>query len=224
MQDQWVGDDGDILKYGLLRHLIRCGGAAINPLGVCWYRRESQQAFHGVPDESLLETVRPLRSIEQVEEADLLQGAVFFRDLLGYVGGAREAQRREAREEWHANARRALEDCPTVFLDPDNGMDPDDSEAKEFDRSRLAHVRWSELKDWWERGHRTVLLFQHARRDSNADERIAEQIGQELELSTPPVWVRHRARWLYIVPATRHRATIERLLGSFCQDWAEWLG
>ena len=37
MQDEWVGDKGDFLKLGLLRHVIQHGGDLVNPLGVNWY-------------------------------------------------------------------------------------------------------------------------------------------------------------------------------------------
>lgn len=215
MQNQWVGDDGDILKLGLLRHLVQLCGDAVNPLGVNWYMatpkpRESPTP----PDQVLLDRLSELRAAPRRTVADL-QGSGLLGDAKFFNVPVPPKSKRKA---WHQQARTALAGCPAVFLDPDNGVQPGCGNRR--------HVLWRELKCWWENGARTVIVFQHARREPDVAARIAESINTQLGAASTLEPIRRKNRWMYVIPpsATRERATIEEAVFTFRERWKEWLG
>jgi hypothetical protein len=224
MQDQWIGDDGDMLKLALLRHLIAHGGDLVRPLGVQWYYRPTESdvpPLRAIDPElfDALDQLRdaPGRSVAALERADLLPGAIYFTEPLDYPKGLRQSGRRELRGSWHRRARVALEACPTVFLDPDNGVEPDMGD-KSYDKNRLAHVLWAELQDWYEAG-KTVVVFQHARRVADLQHQLAEQIKDQLGLDRLPLVVRHKTRWLYVIPAADTWLRFSRMVEEFNERW-----
>lgn len=217
MQDEWVGDKGDFLKLGLLRHVIQHGGDLVNPLGVNWY--------FGVPettedpdrqfDPELFDAlgnlkVTPNRSVAKLQQAGLLDGAIYFDEPMEYTG----RRYREDRLRWHDRARATLVACPTVFLDPDNGMEPDIVRSKSYTKARLPHVFWSELRDYYEDG-KTVIVFQHARREKIAEQDIAGQVKQALGLEKLPMSVRRGQRWMYVIPKPTAWSRFEKMIGTF---------
>jgi len=213
MQDIWVGDDGDLLKLGLLRHLISRGGRLVGPLGVNWYYRSSAPSDDGErsSDPVLFDALAdlrhaPRRTVAELERANLLHGAVYFRDLMPISG------RRAARTEWHLRARAVLRACPTVFLDPDNGMEPDFPGLKSQTKSRLAHVLWTELHDYYRVDGKNVVVFQHASRRKDHERSLATTIQRALELAEPPMSVRSGNRWLYVVPQPGAKSAFEAMV------------
>jgi hypothetical protein len=63
------------------------------------------------------------RDVRALEAADILPGAVFASDVIPVDGPT--PQRRPAREQWFASVQRTLEGADLVFVDPDNGLEPD---------------------------------------------------------------------------------------------------
>ena len=133
MRDQFVGDIGDFAKYGLLRALVRDGGAA--RLGVVWYaNRDDPGSSHGGEitylnkgvgfyyqcDPELYSSLDAIvhsgrRRISAVEESGLLgKDTPFWSEL---TPGSRPQ-----RAIWLAGALQRVEGCDLVFLDPDNGI------------------------------------------------------------------------------------------------------
>ena len=222
MQDGWVGDAGDLLKLGLLRQMIEHGGKAVSPLGVNWYFREpnkrpsqGRELDPDLHDALDLLQAAPLRSVAALERADLLRDAVYFREPLALTG----LDNRQVRAAWHARAREALADCPAVFLDPDNGMQPDPAGAKSYTRSRLAHVLWDELRDHFLEDRKTVIVFQHASRMKDQEARVAKAAKEALALSGEPLSVRSGQRWLYVIPQEDVRPRFEALVHQFRHTW-----
>jgi hypothetical protein len=137
MQNKYVGDIGDYLKFGILR--------ALSPghrLGVAWwlfpnemhnrdgwrvgYLKKPEQWRHFDPDlfDALDQIVTAgQRDVRAVQAADILPGAVFAGDLI--VSNGPIARRRQARHEWFIDTKQQLVAADIVFVDPDNGLAPD---------------------------------------------------------------------------------------------------
>lgn len=137
MQNRYVGDIGDYLKLGILR--------ALSPgyrLGVAWWlhpdeehnedgrhigylRRDKEwRSF----DPELFDALDRIvgtgrRSIRALEEANLLPDAVFASEFIPCGGLIR--LRQQDRREWFAVVKKCLTNADLVFVDPDNGLEPD---------------------------------------------------------------------------------------------------
>lgn len=163
MQDNYVGDIGDYGKYGLLREICSKITLAVN-----WYRVVSTKmnkhedgkfinyllkpSLYREYDPALFDSLYKIvvlednRRIERIEEEGLFQ-AIFYSEILG-IG----------RNEWHDQALKETKNAKAVFLDPDNGLETDN--MYRFGGATEKHVKWTELKDYYERGQ-NVILYQH---------------------------------------------------------------
>src|SRR5690606_24549806 len=133
MQERYLGDSHDFIKYALLRHLAVATGPR---LGVNWYLTEPQNVDRpgnndgekrhhlagGAWQATDLELVERIghfaspaeRTLANVQRFGLLPSQALFHDDL--VSGAE-------REAWHRSAMRKLGSADLVFLDPDNGFE-----------------------------------------------------------------------------------------------------
>ena len=138
MQDRYVGDVGDFVKYGLLRAIrgSRC-------LGVAWYLHPDagpsgdgrHTAYLQHPgkwrhlDAKLFDTLEEMipnrRSVASIQRSGILGDAVFAADCL-MVAGVKVRDRTSWRQRWFNRIQRRLADCDLVFADPDNGLVPND--------------------------------------------------------------------------------------------------
>jgi hypothetical protein len=127
MQDHYVADIGDYIKYALLRAL---SAAAPGPLGVAWYmgpggdtHNGGHRAYLGRPqtwrpyDPALFDGLAalPMRSMRTVERAAILPPDTRY-------AGAPIPSDKTARPAWCAWVRAELADCAWVFADPDVGL------------------------------------------------------------------------------------------------------
>lgn len=169
MQDRYAGDIGDFGKFGLLKFL-----AAENLcVGINWYKAEppksemnSEGAFlqndgkHKIKakyfpcDEELARTLLEIsehkdRSISMLQNASLLPPSVV------YYGAV---VMKEQRQQWHADALKAVAACDVVFLDPDNGLIVK-SVGKKSAKS-VKYVFEEELRDYLSNG-KSVVLYNH---------------------------------------------------------------
>ena len=137
MQNRHVGDIGDYLKLGILR--------ALSPgyrLGVVWwlypdeghnqdgrhidYLSQPDQWRHFDPDlfDSLSQiVVSGQRDVGALEASNILPGAVFAGDVIPTGGPI--VLRQQARHEWFQAARQTVHEADLVFVDADNGLEPD---------------------------------------------------------------------------------------------------
>ena len=168
MQTRYVGDIGDYLKLGILR--------ALSPghrLGVAWwlfpdedhnkdgrhigYLDQSVQWRHFDPQ--LFDALRMIvssgqRDVRALEAANILPGAIFASDLI--------PQRKRAREEWFASVQRALHGADLVFVDPDNGLEPDGYSHGSAKSGKS--VLLSELRELAKPGRCLIVYHHHTRR------------------------------------------------------------
>ncbi len=138
MQDRYVGDIGDFVKYGLLRAI-----RGTKRLGVAWYlhpdagpagdgkhtaylqRRDEWRHLDAELFDALRKLTTDRRSVANIEQSDILGAAVFAADRL-VVAGVKVRDRPRWRHQWFDGIKRQLADCDLVFADPDNGLVPND--------------------------------------------------------------------------------------------------
>jgi hypothetical protein len=167
MQDRYVGDIGDYLKIGILR--------ALSPgyrLGVAWwlypnedhnkdgrhidYLKQPERWRHYDPKlfDALGEIVSSgQRGVRVLEAANILPGTIFANDVI--------PQRKQAREEWFASTQSTLEGTNLVFVDPDNGLEPDGHSHGSGKSGKS--ILLSELSDLARPG-RCLLVYHHQTR------------------------------------------------------------
>ena len=171
MQDRYAGDIGDYGKIGLLR-MLQAHGLSV---AVNWYRvapleieRKEDGTFkqedgkYLIPDDlrvcdkDLADALFRIsmsgnRSVEALEQANLIPGARYYHELLKV----------ENRDEWHKCAMEKLEGSDIVFVDPDNGLLVN-SVGKRSARS-VKYTFYEEVGDYFRRGQ-SVLIYNHRSR------------------------------------------------------------
>ena len=168
MRDQYVGDVGDYVKLGLLRHLKP------KQLGVIWFKTGDKDGrfteylckpkkyekfdaplfgllkkivFEEEPEKKKKEEETPKgRAIRRIEIAGILGAASFFGDE---VDGKERAQ-------WFKQACEAMQGCDFVFVDPDNGLHKKEKSQK--------HISLREVKKLMNR-NRSLLIYHHQTRE-----------------------------------------------------------
>lgn len=133
MQERYLGDSHDFVKYALLRHLRhKCGFR----IGVNWYLTRPQdvdragsndgekrhhlngKSWQGW-DPDLFDCIRHFddraeRRLERIEEWEILPAdTLYFEELVPVAN----------RLSWHRRAKSNLAEADLVFLDPDNGFE-----------------------------------------------------------------------------------------------------
>ena len=236
MQDRYAGDIGDYGKIGLLRK-IHSHGLSV---GVNWYKTDPLESEknktgtfrqddgkHLIPDnlricdrelaERLSEIARPEnRSIESLENANLIPNAVYYRDPITV----------SKRIEWHLRALEVLKNKDVVFLDPDNGMLVK-SVGKRSAKS-VKYVFYDEVTDYLEQ-KQSVIIYNHRCRKKEEQyfrdicEKFEKYSGiQEkdiLKITFPKCSVRD----YFAIPVNKdHRERLSSAFGSMTQGiWGE---
>lgn len=168
MQERYLGDSHDFLKYALLRHLHFATGLS---LGVNWYltrpeivdrpgNNDGEKRHHlkgGVwreTDPDLFERIARFedpaaRTLGNIATWQILPGGTaYFADDVGH----------RLRGEWHGAALEALQASDLVFIDPDNGFEVKSTSV----RTRPKYALYDEAKDYLEAG-KAVVAIQFAR-------------------------------------------------------------
>ena len=224
MQDRYAGDIGDYGKFGLLRTLSAAGLS----IGVNWYKtipsmtefarddgkyRIPQGLFHC--DEKLANTLyaisrpdNPERSIQSLEAAKLIDGAVYFSDPIPIAD----------RSIWHAKAMTTLGGCDLVFLDPDHGL-----LVKSVSLRSSKSVKYALYEEVgaYVAAKQSVVIYNHRCRKKweTYSKSIAEQLRLKSELPDQPIRVitfpRFSVRDYFIISATpEHDQKIQSALRS----------
>jgi hypothetical protein len=239
MQHQYVGDVGDFGKYGLLRHL--CGmldegeGPTLS-LGINWYRVPDEGGNAGkhigylAPSPrndpvfaqcdrklymALQRIVSDHRCLLAVANHGILPSAVFYPDPLVVEG------RTVDRERWADAALRRLSGCEVVFVDPDNGLEPES-------RAGRKHVFYKELRPYVERGQ-SLVVYHHLGRSRNRSHNeqiasVASKISSELGSAREVISLRYRrgtGRAYFIIPNGREVLFNQRIRSFLCGPWGQ---
>lgn len=145
MQERYLGDSHDFVKYALLRAVA---SEVRLPLGVNWYltrpeevdrpdSNDGEMRHHfGNPDwkkldKELLELLTPFqdpkeRKLNKLQRSGALHSeTIYFGEQVPGQDGIRvqKTDRVQKRKEWHGRAFEALKNCDLIFLDPDNGFE-----------------------------------------------------------------------------------------------------
>ena len=147
MQERYVGDIGDFVKYALLRAVFEGF-----KLGVAWYLHPNESSskdgrhtdYLAQPgewrylDEGLFDELKRIvescRSVAAVQASGVLPQAVFADERL-YVCDIAISSRTPWRRAWFEHVRQCLESCEVIFADPDNGLVADASVRPTWKRS-----------------------------------------------------------------------------------------
>jgi hypothetical protein len=174
MQDRYTADVGDYLKLGILRALSQG-----YRLGVVWwlypdenhngdgrhigYLTQPDQWRHFDPDlfDSLSQIVKSAqRHVRALQTSGILPGAVFASDMIPTGGPA--MQRRQARHKWFQAARHTVQEADLVFVDPDNGLEPDGFGHGSGKAGKS--ITFDELRELVKPGRCLIVYHHHTRR------------------------------------------------------------
>jgi hypothetical protein len=174
MQNRYVGDIDDYLKLGILR--------ALSPgyhLGIVWWlfpdeahtRDGRHIGYLDQPDSwrhfdpALLDTLGSIvssgrRRVWELETAHILPGATFASEFI--PTGRAKTRDQQARPEWLEAVRRKLERSDLLFLDPDNGLEPDGFHHTAAKSGKSIMI--SELHQLARSGRCLIVYHHHTRR------------------------------------------------------------
>lgn len=187
MQDRYVGDIGDFVKLALLRAL-----ACDRRLGIVWYRAADeahnadgrhiaylQDSTWRRLDTTLFDELagiveRKERSLESLERANLLPACQFFSEHLPNSESFRE--RPALRSKWLTTAITKMNACDFVFLDPDNGLEPDSFKPRS--KASIKSATLAEIQSFNKPGRTLVLYHHHTRRAGGHIEEIRHVAGR----------------------------------------------
>ncbi|MGQ3287536.1 hypothetical protein [Sphingopyxis sp.] len=168
MQERYLGDSHDFLKYALLRHLKETFGSK---LGVNWYlttpgevdrpgNNDGEKRHHlkgGVwrdADPGLFELIGKFDAIAKRKLSNVEAWGILPPDTCYYAAHVPA----DGRGSWHQNAMAQLQPADLIFLDPDNGFEVSSMTA----RTRPKYSLFSEAADYVAAG-KSVVAIQFAR-------------------------------------------------------------
>ena len=202
MQDRYVGDVGDFVKYGLLRAISEG-----KRLGVAWYlRTELGTAYLQQPekwqqlDPDLFGVLRRLvdnrsRSVEAIEQSGLLGSATF----------ASQPIDSRQRDSWFQRVRNQLSGCDLVFADPDKGLSLKKSSE---------HILVDEARTLAE--GRIAVIYHHNGRTQRHIDEIQQWMNQLPGCTCAYWWKRFNHRTFFVINPD---AETKRRIVEFDQDW-----
>jgi hypothetical protein len=191
MQNRYVGDIGDYLKLGILR--------ALSPgrrLGVAWWLYPDQENRDGRHigylhhperwrdfDPTLFDALAEIvtanrRDVHALEATNILSGATFASEMIPSDGPV--TQRRQSRQEWFARMKEKLTNCDLVFVDPDNGLEPDSFSHGSAKAGKS--VLLTELREL-ERPGRCLIAYHHQTRRAGGHNAEIEYWANHLQAS-----------------------------------------
>lgn len=177
MQERYLGDSHDFIKYALLRHLIQ--DLDVN-LGINWYltcptkvdrigNNDGEKRHHlngglwQAIDPDLFERIEVFsdprrRQIQAMEESEILpKSTVYFSQPTSST----------ACRDWHISGMSTLGHSKLIFCDPDNGFEV----ASMTNQTRSKYALYSEVADYCRRDQ-AVICIQFARQCNPVDRAI----------------------------------------------------
>jgi len=231
MQNRYVGDVGDFVKLALFK--------ALSPghrLGVVWYlvpneshnrdgrhvrylndnkwRRFDPEVFDALA--KIVEIGE--RTVAVLERLDFLRRCRFVSDLLPLPKAYHE--RAVARAGWVKKAVRKIRNCDLVFLDPDNGLQPE--RFRPASERALKSVSFADLSSFTRPGRTLIVYHHHTRRKGghaaeiryNAD-RLRTQGFERVDALRAN---RYSPRSFFLLDATDE---IRKRAETFAREWGD---
>ena len=230
MQDKYVGDFGDFVKYGLLRHLSEG-----KQLGVAWYLYPNEDGPDGRKlgylkkpeiwkplDKDLFKGLNAIvhgerRSVAALESARLLNEAKFAKNALDTnTPPSQWRLRRKWRADWFTDVAATLRDCDVIFADPDNGLCLD----KRYRPSRVKYWKRLPLAEALDlSAGRTAILYHHnSRRPGGHRKEIKYWMGKLHRCIGAFYCNTHGFRTFFVVT---HDPEIKDRLAQFGRRWRQ---
>lgn len=246
MRDNYIGDIGDYIKYGLLCSLSANIGMRI---GVVWYlypdpcketdgrhlsyltsakehqyRRYNPELYDKLRDLIACED----RNVAAVRKKGLLPAdTLFFEEplSLSYLPkgtSAAQLKREYVRQQWLKQALAYTEAANLIFLDPDNGLEVRSIAYHQNKGPKFAFYR--EVEQFWNRGQ-SLIIYQHATREG-----IKQQIQLRLaelreRLKTEAVYAvylpNYSGRIFFIVPQPEIARDMSMAIEEFVKLWMD---
>ncbi len=166
MKNKYFGDVNDYKKYGLLRALTGYGEMKTT---VCWVLTEDDDGSDGrrigylaqpeewrdhdpaVFDHLQVQVMqRRIRSVDAIENADVLPNCRFYSPLVSDDVGARQ--------HYFSEFLKFAKGSQLVFFDPDNGLEVKSVPWGRKNSSK--YIYWDEVKAAYKAGH-SLLIYQH---------------------------------------------------------------
>jgi uncharacterized protein len=225
MKNQYFGDEKDYLTYGLLRTLARVSGLSI---GVAWMltpdvpdgngelrayldRPSQWQAHDSALFEQLSQVVHHGRSVALASRFNLIPEACYFDEQVPL--------RTIERSAYFQRLFTALQACPLLFLDPDNGLET--RSARRGQQRSPQHVYWDEIEEAFVRRGHSLLVFQHFPRRSR-EEYLEEQAQQYMRhLDAPLVtWFQTTQVAFFLIARPEHRLALQAAAEAVRAQWS----
>ena len=231
MKNQYVGDVGDYGKYGLLRYLATHGVR----IGVNWYLTENDITNDGrfttylkkpterKYDPEIYDALKEIafltdKSVQMVEEADLIPGAAYYHEVLGSASDKPKA-REINRILWFNNSKMMLDDAELIFADPDNGL-TEKKTAKTKDSEKF--VLPSEIADYYNSGKNVVYYCHKGRRKWEAWEEAKLTMKKYLPDAQILVMTYHKGTqrsYIFVVHPDDYQKYVKLLSGFERTKW-----
>jgi len=225
MKGQYVGDNNDYRKYGLLRALLGSGDLS---LLVAWLLTPNDDGRDGARRRYLTEPGRWRRyddalydflsttlgknatpSVAMIERSSMLPRTRFFSEIV--------PDQREARALWADRLLESARSSDLVFLDPDNGFEIASKPVGRKDSSKYA--AWSEVQRLWEVGS-SVLVFQNYKRETK-DVTIS-RLAAEMQERTRPAFVEVLDTpdvFYFLAAQPQHSGILQRAMADHLPRW-----
>jgi hypothetical protein len=247
MRDNYVGDIGDYVKYGLLRHLAAHTGLR---LGVVWYLYpdpckvtdgadldyldSAKEHLYRDCDYELYDKLRNLiaandRNVAAVKNRELLpKNTIFYEAPLSFSGlpkgaGQAKLQREQMRQQWLAQALAHTEASDLVFLDPDNGLEISSTPYHRDKGPKFAFYR--EVEQFWQRGQ-SLVIYQHKNFHETTEIQIRNRF-KELgdRLNTKEIYAiylpNYSGRIFFVVPQPKVDDSFKKASEAFARQWPQ---
>lgn len=235
MQDRYVGDIGDYVKYGLLRAL-----ADGLRLGVAWYLCPSENKTNDgrhveylqAPDrwrsrdEVLFDTLKRIveedrRSVDAIEESQLLGDCKFSNELLSapkpMQSPAKYRERHTWRSSWFERVEDELRQCDIVFIDPDNGLCGDERFKSSGTRESWKRLPLHEARTLAK--GRTAIIYHHNTRRKGGHAEEVQYWMRQLGSNTLALYCRAWGNRTFFIVNPTHDT--EQRLDKFVGVWAD---
>jgi len=241
MQNRYVGDVGDFLKYGLLNFLFQKQSACPKPkLGVNWYlvpdeknKADGKYTDYLKPENRFSKRlqecnpklyrqmneivfVKKKRNITEIEKGNVLpKRTIFYSEPIGYDNTSRQKR--------HQEALKKLGKADVVFLDPDNGIET----VKMHSAGEISpkHVLFQEIVDYYKRGQ-SVIIYNH--KSMQNEKTYQERFGKLRSLAGKAATIyilrahRYTCRDFVFLVQQKHKKLIDELRSSFMtSEWKE---
>ncbi|MGD0731495.1 MAG: hypothetical protein ABR956_09525 [Terracidiphilus sp.] len=183
MQERYLGDVHDYIKFALLRHLHK---ALKIRIGVNWYLTDPENNGDGrirgflerppeweCLDKDLFDKLRPFREPTYRTLENFEQDEILPKNTLYYKC---KVSTKDDRTKWHEHAVSALSQAQLIFLDQDNGF-----EVMRMNGKTHKYAIYSEAVEYYQRGKIVAGIQFAGRRNPKA---LGERIKCELARRT----------------------------------------